>query len=176
MAKLLKFESVRDAAKKPAFDQVYEENYDRVYKYTYSILLNREDTEDVVSNTFMAAYAAYDRYDPEKSSPATWLMRIAHNEAINLVRSAAYSKRTAMPEYYEVPDNSDDSVRGLEDRDSVLYLYSKLSSAEREFLNMRYVMQLKDAEVAEALGLPVKTVNKRYQRLLVKCREKLKKR
>ena len=61
MAKLLKFESVRDAAQKPAFDQVYEENYDRVYKYTYSILLNREDTEDVVSNTFMAAYAAYDR-------------------------------------------------------------------------------------------------------------------
>ncbi|MBR0379325.1 MAG: sigma-70 family RNA polymerase sigma factor [Mogibacterium sp.] len=171
MAKLLKFESVRDAAKKPAFDQVYEENYDRVYKYTYSILLNREDTEDVVSNTFMAAYAAYDRYDPEKSSPATWLMRIAHNEAINLVRSAAYSKRTEMPEYYEVPDNSEDSVRGLEDKEAVLFLYSKLSISEREFLNMRYAMQMKDAEVAETMGLPVKTVNKRYQRLLVKCRE-----
>ena len=36
---------------------------------------------------------------------------------------------------------------------------------------MRYAMQMKDAEVAETMGLPVKTVNKRYQRLLVKCRE-----
>lgn len=171
MARLLKFEPAKETAKKPDFDQVYEENYDKVYKYTYTILLNREDTEDVVSNTFMAAYAAYDRYDPERASLATWLMRIAHNEAINLVRSAAYSKRSEMPEYYEVPDSSDDSVRGLEDRDSVLYLYSKLSAAEREFLNMRYAMQMKDAEVAETLGLPVKTVNKRYQRLLVKCRE-----
>jgi len=176
MARILKFEPAKDTAKKPDFDQVYEENYDKVYKYTYTILLNREDTEDVVSNTFMAAYAAYDRYDPERASLATWLMRIAHNEAINLVRSAAYSKRSEMPEYYEVPDSSDDSVKGLEDRDSVLYLYSKLSAAEREFLNMRYAMQMKDSEVAETLGLPVKTVNKRYQRLLVKCREILEKR
>ena len=176
MARLLKFEPAKDTAKKQDFDQVYEENYDKVYKYTYTILLNKEDTEDVVSNTFMAAYAAYDRYDPERASLATWLMRIAHNEAINLVRSAAYSKRSEMPEYYEVPDSSDDSVKGLEDRDSVLYLYSKLSAAEREFLNMRYAMQMKDSEVAETLGLPVKTVNKRYQRLLVKCREILEKR
>ena len=76
-----------------------------------------------------------------------------------------------MPEYYEVPDNSEDSVRGLEDKEAVLFLYSKLSTSEREFLNMRYAMQMKDAEVAETMGLPVKTVNKRYQRLLVKCRE-----
>lgn len=176
MARILKFEPAKETAKKPDFDQVYEENYDKVYKYTYTILLNKEDTEDVVSNTFMAAYAAYDRYDPARASLATWLMRIAHNEAINLVRSAAYSKRSVMPEYYEVPDNSDDSVKGLEDKEAVLYLYSKLSAAEREFLNMRYAMQMKDSEVAETLGLPVKTVNKRYQRLLVKCREILEKR
>jgi len=176
MARILKFEPAKETAKKPDFDQVYEENYDKVYKYTYTILLNREDTEDVVSNTFMAAYAAYDRYDPARASLATWLMRIAHNEAINLVRSAAYSKRSVMPEYYEVPDNSDDSVKGLEDKEAVLYLYSKLSAAEREFLNMRYAMQMKDSEVAETLGLPVKTVNKRYQRLIFKCREILEKR
>jgi len=176
MARILKFEPAKETAKKPDFDQVYEENYDKVYKYTYTILLNREDTEDVVSNTFMAAYAAYDRYDPARASLATWLMRIAHNEAINLVRSAAYSKRSVMPEYYEVPDNSDDSVKGLEDKEAVLYLYSKLSAAEMEFLNMRYAMQMKDSEVAETLGLPVKTVNKRYQRLIFKCREILEKR
>ena len=58
----------------------------------------------------------------------------------------------------------------LEDKDQVLYLYSKLSAGEREFLNMRYAIQMSDSEVAEILGIPVKTVNKRYQRLLAKCR------
>ena len=37
------------------FAQVYEENYDRIYKYVFSILLSREDTEDVVANTFVTA-------------------------------------------------------------------------------------------------------------------------
>ena len=34
---------------------------------------------------------------------------------------------------------------------------------------MRYVLELKDAEVAVILGIKEKTVNKRYQRLLKKC-------
>lgn len=152
------------------FTQVYEDNYDRIYKYVFSILLNREDTEDVVANTFVTAYAAWGSYDPQRASASTWLMRIAHNKAIDLVRSADRSKRSEMPEYYETPDHSDNTVNDLEDRDQVLYLYSKLSAGEREFLNMRYAIQMSDTEVAETLGLPVKTVNKRYQRLLAKCR------
>lgn len=158
------------------FAQVYEENYDRIYKYVFSILLNREDAEDVVGNTFVTAYAAWSTYDPARASVATWLMRIAHNKAIDLVRSADRSKRSEMPEYYEAPDTSADSVRGFEDREQVLYLYSKLSAGEREFLNMRYAIQMSDPEVAETLGIPVKTVNKRYQRLLSKCRQILEER
>ena len=158
------------------FAQVYEENYDKIYKYTYSILLNKEDTEDVVGNTFLTAYSAWSTYDPERASAATWLMRIAHNKAIDLLRSAEHSKRSEMPEYYEVPDNSDSSIRDLEDKDSVLYLYSKLSAGEREFLNMRYAIQMTDREIGETLGIPAKTVNKRYQRLLKKCRDILEER
>ena len=158
------------------FAQVYEEYYDRIYKYTFSILLNKEDTEDVVGNTFVAAYTVWDSYDPEKASVSTWLMRIAHNKAIDLLRSADRSKRTELPEYYVSPDTSDSHEEDYEDKESVLFLYSKLSSEEREFLNMRYAIGMKDSEVADLLGLPVKTVNKRYQRLLAKCRGMLEER
>ena len=153
------------------FARVYEENYDKIYKYTYSILLNREDTEDVVSRTFVTAYAAWGTYDPARASAATWLMRIAHNKAIDLLRSSERTKRTELPEYYEPADTSENTIRDLEDREAVLYLYSRLSAGEREFLNMRYAIGMSDSEVAGLLGLPVKTVNKRYQRLLKKCRE-----
>ncbi len=158
------------------FAQVYEEYYDRIYKYVFSILLNREDTEDVVGNTFVAAYTVWDSYDPEKASVSTWLMRIAHNKAIDLLRSAERSKRSEMPEYYVVPDTSDSHEEAYEDKESVLYLYSKLDAGEREFLNMRYAIGMKDSEVADLLGLPVKTVNKRYQRLLARCRQMLEER
>lgn len=152
------------------FGQIYEEYYDRVYKYAYTILLNKEDAEDIVEDTFFTAYACYDSFDPGKASFATWITRIAHNKAINLLKSAAYRKRAEMPVYYEAPDDKASTDTTAEINETVLYLYSKLSIGEREFLNFRYAMDMKDSEVAELLGLPVKTVNKRYQRLLAKCR------
>ena len=173
MAQILQFPGASGNPDKPDFGEMYEKYYNKVYKYTYTILLNREDAEDVVSETFMTAMAAYDSYDPEKASLSTWLTRIAHNKAINLVRSAGYRKKAEMPEYFDAPDPAGDNMSAMDDKATVLYLYSKLSSSEREFLNLRYAMDMKDSEVAELMGLPVKTVNKRYQRLLRKCRDLL---
>ena len=152
---------------KPDFETVFEVYYDRVYKYAYTILLNRENAEDVVEETFLAAYVAYPGYDPARSSLATWLTRIAHNKAVNLVRSAAYRRETAMPEDFTDPSHT------LQDepRYTVLWLYARLTREEREFLDLRYVMGLTDKEVAVLCGLEPKTVNKRYQRLLKRCRQ-----
>ena len=153
----------------PDFETIYDAYYDRVYRYAYTILLNREDAEDVVEETFLAAYAAYGRYDPSLASPATWLTRIAHNMAVNLMKSAAYRKRAEEPEEPERADESD-FTRRVEDSDAALWLYARLTPAERDFLDLRYVMEMKDAEIGAMLGIPVKTVNKRYQRLLERCR------
>ena len=165
----------KDRVSKPDFGEVYEEYYERVYKYAYTLLLNREDAEDVVADTFMNAFSAYGSYDPSRASVATWITRIAHNKAINLVRSASYRTRAEMPEYYDAPDTSESQLSASEDRDTVLYLYSKLSAGEREFLNLRYTMDMKDSEIADLLGIQSKSVNKRYQRLLAKCRDILEK-
>lgn len=156
---------------KAEFGQIYEKYYDRIYKYAYTILLNREDAEDVVAETFITAFAAYGSYDPDKGSFATWITAIAHNKAVNLLKSAAYRKRAVMPDYYDMPDTSQRPDLTAETNEAVLYLYSRLSAGEREFLNFRYAMGMKDAEIADLLGLSAKTVNKRYQRLLAKCRE-----
>ena len=160
-------------AEKPDFETVYNAYYDKVYKYVYTLLLHKENTEDIVAETFLSAYANYDKYDPEKASVATWITRIAHNNAVNLVRSAAYRTRAELPET-DLYGEEDPALLHLEeDRDIVLKLYAKLSEKEREFLNMRYVMELKDAEIAELMGMQTKAVNKRYQRLLKKCRDLL---
>ena len=154
------------------FEEIYEKYYDRVYKYAFTLLLNKENAEDVTSETFLAAYANFGSYDETKASVATWLTRIAHNRAVNLMRSAEYSRRTELPENYEYPDPSD-HIGQIEASDTVLRLYARLRPDERELLNMRCVMELKDREIAQLTGVPEKTVNKRYQRLLAKCRSLL---
>ena len=155
---------------KPGFEELFDTYYDRLYNYAYSLLLHREDAENIVSETFLAAYVSYDRYDPNIASPGTWLFRIAHNKAVDLVKSASYKRTEELPEDTDVQSH-EDFTKDVETREEILYLYSRLSVEEREFLDMRYVMELKDAEVAEMYGVPVKTINKRYQRLLAKCRK-----
>lgn len=160
---------------KPEFTLIYEKYYDRIYKYIYMMLMNREDAEDVVSDTFLRAYMHYDSFDPSLSSPATWLSRIAHNRALNHLRSSERRRRAVMPDFYEPTDPGADIRMAGEDREALLALYAELSEEEREFLNFRFVMELSDAEVAEIMDISAKAVNKRYQRLLSKCREILRK-
>ena len=154
---------------KPDFETVFETYYDRVYKYAYTSLLNRENAEDVVEETFLAAYAAYPGYDPARSSLATWLTRIAHNKAVNLVRSAPYRRETALLENSSGHSNTAQD----EARYTVLWLYARLTREEREFLDLRYVMGLTDKEVGALYSLESKAVNKRFQRLLNRCRQLL---
>lgn len=159
--------------KKPDFDELFEGLYDKIYRYAYTILLSKEDAEDVVAETFISAYRSYDSFNIEKASPQTWLVTIAHNTAVNLVRSAAHRKLVTVEACPERIDPSGDFTGKIETENLVLRLYALLTQEEREFLNLRYVMEFKDAEIGELLDLPTKTVNKRYQRLLAKCRRLL---
>ena len=156
---------------RPSFEAVYEQYYDRIYHYAYTLLRKREDAEDVTEETFLAAYRHYHLYDPAKASLGTWLARIAHNQAVNLLHTPFYARREDLPEDYEVPDPDSGQFQGqLEAADLIMHLYGQLKPRERELLNLRYVTDLKDKEIASLLHLPEKTVNKRLQRLLSKCR------
>ena len=157
--------------RKPPFESVYEENYEKLYKYIYMMLINREDTEDIVSETFMAAFLCYDEYDPARGSIITWLSRIAHNKAIDLLRSGDYKSRNPLPDL-DTEGAEDAGLSGMdESNDMADLILSCLDIKEREFLNLRYGLQLSDKEIGSMLDMKENTVNKRYQRLLKKCRD-----
>lgn len=154
---------------RPDFEDIYREQFDRVYKYVYTLFLNREDAEDVVQETFISAYRRYDSFDPARGSIGAWLCRIAHNKAIDQLRSPAFRLRAEWPETERFGEENQSNERLSEVNETILFLYDRLTEEERELLNMRYVLDLKNAEVADILGLKENTLNKRYQRLLQKC-------
>lgn len=66
-------------------NSLYREYYWNLYKYVYTITLNRFDTEDIVHNTFIKAMKNVGKFKGD-SSIKTWLFRIAHNECMNYYR------------------------------------------------------------------------------------------
>ncbi len=68
-----------------AFAEFFEAYADRVYRLAMGLLKQADDAEEVVQATFISAFEALDRFEPQ-AQISTWLYRIAYNHALMLLR------------------------------------------------------------------------------------------
>jgi len=73
------------------FIEIYDENFDDVYRYVYVKIGNKWDAEDIVSETFRKAFEKFSSFQ-RGSSPKSWLMTIARNTIIDF-----YRKKKSVP-------------------------------------------------------------------------------
>ncbi|WP_327353930.1 RNA polymerase sigma factor [Streptomyces sp. NBC_01304] len=133
------------------------------------------DAEDVVQQAFFKAYCSLGRFR-EGSSFRPWLLRIVANETRNTVRSAgrlrAATGREATLIGAEplIPDSADPAVAALEGerRSALLGALERLGEDQRLVVTYRYLLDMDEAETAEALGWPRGTVKSRLNRALKK--------
>jgi len=158
---------------KRPIEDVYNEYFSYVYNIVYMHVLNRETAEDLTSEVFMKAVAAYAQYDPTRAGEKTWLSAIANHLLIDHYRSRAADKADHAGDEVlaAIPDTEDGYARVCDTaNDAVRILFSYLDPAERHLLEMRYFMDMKNPEIGEALGINAKAVSERCRRLADKCR------
>lgn len=69
-----------------AFSAIYDRYHQPLYRYCRSILRNEADAQDALQGTFAGALSAL-RRDRRNAPLRPWLFRIAHNEAISILRT-----------------------------------------------------------------------------------------
>lgn len=153
-------------------EDVYDAYYDRIYKMIYMYILNRQDTEDVVQDTFVRAVSAWSTYDPEKSQIQTWLFRIARNTMIDFVRKRKHRGQDVPLDDIPEEGTEDKELMSLTDSyaGEAYCILKQLNENDRELLMMRYGMELSYKEIAKETDSNEKAVGKRVERLLLKCR------
>ncbi|WP_328319206.1 RNA polymerase sigma factor [Streptomyces sp. NBC_00388] len=133
------------------------------------------DAEDVVQTAFFKAYRALGRFEPGASF-RPWLLRIVLNETRNALRSAgrrrcATRREAALTEAEPlIPESADPAVAALREERRALLLAAldRLSTEQRLVVTYRYLLEMDEAETAEALGWPRGTVKSRLNRALKK--------
>ena len=157
------------AGKSEAYAQLYELYYEPVYVLTYGILQNHADAEDAVQQTFIRVYRKLPTLKNDDAF-SVWLMKIANNEALMLLR-----KRRPEADWDETAENIVlDQDQGewmlphilAERRDTAEELrriIARLPEKQRETLVLHYFHDLKVKEIAEVMECTESAVKSRLR-------------
>jgi RNA polymerase sigma factor (sigma-70 family) len=133
-----------------AFATLYERYHQALYRYCRSILRDEVDSQDAVQSTFARALDALRR--GQRDAPLSpWLFRIAHNEAISMIRrreSGTQLSARLERSLVVVEDRTEERER----LGSLLADLQELPERQRGALLMRELSGLSHVEIAIALG------------------------
>jgi RNA polymerase sigma-70 factor, ECF subfamily len=139
---------------------LYAEHAPALRAYVTRLLSDPYHAEDVVQETMLRAWRNAEILVPERGSVNGWLMRVAHNIAVDKIRA-----RKARPDEVEesaaTPCALDDHASAVVDSVFVARALARLSPAHREVLRVVYFADHTAVQAAEVLGLPVGTVKSR---------------
>ena len=138
---------------KQAFAPLYERYYQQLYRYCRSIVHDDLDAQDALQSTFASAFAALRKR--QRDAPLRpWLFRIAHNEAISVIR-----RRRPAEDLSEASQQCCDSLEeqaGDRARFAMLLRdLAELPDRQRAALVMRELSGLSHEEIALVLGTSV---------------------
>ena len=140
-----------------AFDALVALYMRPAFQMAYRVVGHREDAEDLVQESFLAAYQYLDSFDAARPF-GPWLNRIVMNRGANLRRSR--TRRQMEPEVESVsmaPSALEESTRS-EARELLLRALATLNERQRMIVTLFDVDGLTSTEIGERLSLAPGTV------------------
>jgi RNA polymerase sigma-70 factor (ECF subfamily) len=136
-----------------ALEALYLLHFDRIYGYLHVSVGNRQDAEDLTTQTFLKMLEAIGRFRWRSAPFSAWLFRIAHNLAIDHFRA---TKRWQPEEEVPEPEGAEESSAEEEalqsiGRRSMLELIENLSHEQQQVLTLKFVFNFSNSEAATIL-------------------------
>ena len=150
----------------------------RVYGLVLTIVRDEGTAEDVAQETFVRAWRYAQTFDPRRGRVATWLLTIARNLAIDVVRvkraepldpdvvvrKLQESGEAGIPIDQRFPPDERERVRGA---------ITELPSDQRRALVLAAYLGRTAQEIGELEGVPLGTAKTRIRAAMLKLRDSL---
>jgi RNA polymerase sigma-70 factor (ECF subfamily) len=165
-----------------AFAELYRQHIGYVRAIGRSILRNK-DLDDLCQDTFLLAFTRLNSFDGD-SRFRTWITRIAINRCLVTLRKG---RRTGKSQSHQVSMDTefadegvdrfafaciDQQLESLSTRLDLEKLLGALTPIQRQILEMAYLEDMPELEIAEVLGIPLSAVTRRIFRAKRKVRNK----
>jgi RNA polymerase sigma-70 factor (ECF subfamily) len=134
-----------------AWRQLFDEQYQRVYRYAHLRTGNAADAEEVASCVFTEAVRGIGGFRFRGAPVAAWLLRIAHNETVDLLKRRARTV-TATLESVETTLPAPDALACSDEWREVSGALGRLKPEHRAVLVLRLLEGRSVRETAALLG------------------------
>ncbi len=138
-----------------AFAQLYEEYFDRIYRYVALKIGDKTEAEDMTQQVFLKALQSISSFKWKGIPFSAWLYRIAHNQVVDYLRKKKNRPATLLDDSL-VSSNSDSNPQLMTERnldiEQLLSATQRLTEAQREVISLRFAGELSTAQVAKIMG------------------------
>lgn len=141
-----------------SYDFFYKEYYSLIYGIVFSILKNKENTEDVVQEIFVKIYNLDRGKLPEKGA-FSWIYTVSKNEAFNYLRKN--KKEVNIEDIYELREESNE-IEEIIDIHTYNKIISGLNEKEKEIVSLKILSNFTFKKIGQMLQMPTATVQWRY--------------
>ncbi len=153
-----------------AFQKLMQDYQKPLYNHVRNIVLNHDDADDVLQNTFVKVFQNLKNFKGE-SKLFTWMYRIATNEALTFLSQKAKKSGISSAELQnKAIDNlkADIYFDGNEIQIKLQKAIAELPEKQQLVFKMKYFEDLKYEEISEILGTSVGALKASYHHAVKK--------
>ncbi|EQA64291.1 RNA polymerase sigma factor [Leptospira alexanderi] len=159
------------------FDGLYSRNYEKIYRFLLSKGASKEEAEETCQETFIKVLNNWEKFDPSKGNETSWMLTIAKNQFLDLIRKKGTSEKREVEDSHKVLEFiSKKEIEYEEDKYQLDLLNASVESLphlEKTIIMLRFLEKYTIKETAEKLGISTRTVNRKTYASLTILRKKL---
>ena len=158
-----------------AFEQVFKTYFKRLHAYAFTILKNEVEAEEMVQQVFFKLWERNESLSLSGSVSA-YLYRAVHNESLNYIKHQKVRSNHQLHVAYSMKNEVEHPAKKVmagELEKKIHTALNELPEQCRTIFQMSRFDELKYREIADKLGISVKTVENQMGKALRLLREKL---
>ena len=157
-----------------AFEYLYANYSGALYTVVLNVVKQTEPANDLLQEVFVKIWKQIDSYDNTKGRLYTWMLNIARNASIDVLRSKDYRNTQQNRELKDSVHESAGTTSINTDNIGLRKLIHTLKEEYRTLLELSYFQGFTQDEISKALDIPLGTVKTRLRTALIQLRQTIK--
>jgi len=157
-----------------AFARLFEATRAKLYGVVLRILRREDLADEVIQETYLKVWQSAGQFDPSRAAPITWLVAIARNRAIDLLRRRTEDSIEEKPEAMEAAAGDPNPLERREfseELQRLLACIGQLPPERQRLVLLAYYNGWSREQLAAELATPVNTIKTWLRRSLLELRE-----